>query len=143
MIEAIDVRYPISLEVAEVEATLTAFLYSPRTNSIPYSIGTYCEVIPNYGYATKAGRMKVLEWSMRLHVVVARALARTNRNYYYLFSPTKRSVAYSRLEWGSSWKDVQLAWIQTIDGVVTESTLTVRPLYCNLLRQGSRQRPRP
>lgn len=82
----------------------------------------------------KKGQMEVLkirEWSTRLRVVVARALDRQNASPY-LFAPTKRSEAYTRHGWASSWKDAQMAWILTFDEVVKEETLTAHPQYFTL-----------
>lgn len=75
--------------------------------------------------------LKIREWSTRLRVVVARALDR-ERSSAYLFAPTKRSEAYTRHGWASSWKDAQLAWIRTVDEEVKEKTLTAHPLYFTL-----------
>lgn len=82
----------------------------------------------------KKGQLEVLkirEWSTRLRVVVARALDRKNASPY-LFAPTKRSEAYTRHGWASSWKDAQLAWILTFDEGVKEETLTAHPQYFTL-----------
>lgn len=76
--------------------------------------------------------LKVREWSKRLRVVVARALDRKNTSSPYLFAPSKRSEAYTRHGWASSWKDAQLAWIRTVDKTVKEKTLTAHRLYFNL-----------
>ncbi|UDG78615.1 hypothetical protein H4P35_18755 [Achromobacter sp. 77] len=76
--------------------------------------------------------VKVREWSLRLRVVVARALDRKNTSSPYLFAPTKRSDSYTRHGWASSWKDAQLAWIRSFDESVTEKKLTKHPLYFNL-----------
>lgn len=62
------------------------------------------------------GIIKVLEWSTRLHVVVARAKQTHGRPRDFLFA-TSSGSPYTRSGWGSTWVDVMFEYIASFDAV--------------------------